>query len=79
MVAEGLDLFEVEIPDALEGKTIAESGIRTKTGATVVAMRENGQMRVLADVHEPLVKDSRIVLVGTPEAEKKFLELYKVE
>lgn len=77
MVAEGLDLFEVEIPDALEGQTIAESGLRRKTGCSVIAMRKNGHMQIAFDLHEPLPKDTRIILVGTPEAEKRFLELYK--
>lgn len=77
MVAEGLDLFEVEIPDALEGQTIAESGIRRKTGCSVIAMRQDGHMKVAFDLHQPLPADTRIILVGTPEAEKRFLELYK--
>ena len=77
MVAEGLDLFEVEIPPALEGKSLAQSGIRTQTGCTVVASRRNGKMQVLTDPHEPLPNNCRIVLVGTPDAEKKFLAMYK--
>ncbi len=76
MVAEGLDVFEVEVPDALEGKTIAEADIRRKTGCTVVAFRRNGQMVTVFDPHEPLPKDTRVVLIGTPEAEKRFLEVY---
>jgi Trk K+ transport system NAD-binding subunit len=79
MVAEGLDVFEVEIPNALEGKTIAESEIRDKTGCTVVAFRRNGRMETAFDPYQPLPKDTRIILVGTPEAEKRFLERYKPE
>ena len=77
MVAEGLDVFEMEIPDALEGKSIAESGIRRKTGCTVIATRKDGQMEVAIDPHRPLGTDTRIILVGTPASEKRFLELYK--
>src|SRR5690606_10993899 len=32
MIAEGLDVFEVKIPESLAGKTIAQCGIRKKTG-----------------------------------------------
>ena len=77
MVAEGLDVFEMETPDALEGKSIAESGIRRKTGCAVIATRKDGQMEVALDPHRPLTADTRIILVGTPAAEKRFLELYK--
>src|SRR5690606_16069052 len=77
MVAEGLDVFEIEIPDSLEGKTVAETGIRKKTGCTVIAARQNGTLDYTIDPHEPLPPDSRIILVGTPDAEERFLKLYK--
>ncbi len=79
MVAEGLDVFEMEIPDVLEGKSVAESEIRRKTGCTVVATRKHGQLQPVVDPHRPLAADTRIILVGAPDAEKRFLELYKGE
>ena len=77
MVTEGLDVFEVEIPDTLEGKTVADTDIRQKTGCTVIALRTNGDMAPLLDPNAPLPPDSRIVLVGTADAEERFLKLYK--
>ncbi|HLU08390.1 MAG TPA: NAD-binding protein [Oceanobacillus sp.] len=77
MVTEGLDVFEVEIPDALVEKSIAECGIRKKTGCTVIALRQNRQIHVIHDPHEPLPDNARIILVGTPDAEERFLKLYK--
>lgn len=76
MVSEGLDVFEVEMPAGLVGKSIAESHIRRKTGATVIALRQNDKLQVSLDPHRPLPHDAKILLIGTPEAEKKFLELY---
>lgn len=77
MVTEGLDVFEVEIPDTLEGKTVADIDIRRKTGCTVIALRNNGDMQPLLDPNRPLPPDSRIILVGTADAEERFLKLYK--
>lgn len=81
MVAEGLDIFEVRIPESLAGKTIAECGIRKKTGCNVIALRQkHEQTRVLLNPHQPLPEDedTRIILVGTPEAEERFLKHYNV-
>lgn len=77
MVAEGLDVFEVEVPAALAGRTIAECEIRSQTGCTVIALRHNDHIQVMPDPHQPLPAQGRIILIGVPEAEKHFLKLYK--
>lgn len=76
MIAEGLNIFEVEMPDALAGKTVAESDIRRKTGCTVVALHTDGEVQVMRDPYRPLPKEGRIILIGDPEAEKRFLKIY---
>ena len=76
MVAEGLDVFKVKLPNSLAGKTLAESGIRQKTGCNVVAIVvENGKQFNL-DPHQPLPENSDIILIGSVEAENRFLDLY---
>jgi Trk K+ transport system NAD-binding subunit len=77
MVAEGLDIFEVDIPSSLAGKTIAQCDIRKKTGCTVVALHVDNQTQLLPDPHQPLPTRGRIILIGVPESEKRFLKLYK--
>ncbi len=77
MVAEGLDIFEVQIPPSLAGRTVAESDIRSKTGCTVVAIQRDQKPQLLLDPHEPLPSTCRLILIGTPEAEENFLKLYK--
>lgn len=77
MVAEGLDIFEVEIPEGLAGKTVAECDIRKRTGCTVVALHLDGEVQMLRDPHQPLPEHGRIILIGVPESEKRFLKLYK--
>lgn len=76
IVDEGLDMFEVQIPSSLSGRTIAESNIYTKTGCLVVAMNIDQKTYLLLEVHEPLPATGRILLIGTPDAEKRFLKLY---
>ena len=76
MVAEGLDLFKLPVPAELAGRTIAESSIRERTGCSVVAIRTERGMEVVPNPYESLPADADIVLIGTVEAEDRFLELY---
>jgi Trk K+ transport system NAD-binding subunit len=76
MVAEGLDLFEVPVPAELAGRTIAESSIREQTGCSVVAIHTERGMEVVPNPSEILAANANIVLIGTVEAEDRFLELY---
>ncbi|MBW2542822.1 MAG: NAD-binding protein [Deltaproteobacteria bacterium] len=77
MVAEGLDLFEVQIPAEFVGKTIAETSIRENTGCSIVAIRTAGGVEVVPDPFKVLPADAEIVLIGTIEAEDRFLERYR--
>jgi len=76
MVAEGLNVFKVKMPSPLAGKTIAESDVRQDTGCSVVALDVEGRMIINPDPQEPLSDRADLVLIGTSEAEQKFLEQY---
>ncbi len=76
MVAEGLDVFEVEVPADLVGKTIAGSAIRHKTGCTVVALRSAEILQINPDPHQPLPADAKIILIGTVASEQQFFKRY---
>ncbi|WP_035805009.1 potassium channel family protein [Lunatimonas lonarensis] len=76
MVAEGLDLIEVAVPESLEGRSIAASCIRKETGCTVIAVKAEGITHVNPAPDMVLQKDAEIILIGTVEAEKKFFERY---
>jgi K+/H+ antiporter YhaU regulatory subunit KhtT len=76
MVSEGLELFEVAVPVALAGRTIAETDIRAETGVTIVAVRTNGETTVLPSPETILPEGGRMVLIGQAESEQYFLEKY---
>jgi voltage-gated potassium channel len=76
MVTEGLDLFEVRVPAALEGIAIVASGIRERTGCSVVAIRTERGTEVVPNPSATLPAGAEIVLIGNVEAEDRFLELY---
>ena len=76
MVAEGLNVFKVKMPASLAGKTIAESDVRQDTGCSVVALNVDGRMAINPDPMEPMPEQAGLVLIGTSEAEQKFIARY---
>lgn len=76
LVAEGLHIFRVDTPPSLAGRSLAESGIRTGTGCTVVAVGFADHFNPNPDALEPLAAGGELVLVGDADAESRFIERY---
>ncbi|MDB5262832.1 MAG: transport system, NAD-binding component [Adhaeribacter sp.] len=76
MVAEGLDLLKVKVPAQLAGYTIAQSSIRKETGCTLIAIRNGEAMQINPEPNTILPAAAEIILIGTVEAENKFLNMY---
>jgi voltage-gated potassium channel len=76
MVAEGLNLFRMKVPRRLQGRSLAEAGIRQKTGCNVVAVRHEGNLRVNPDPGEPLHQDAELILISSSEGQEAFLKRY---
>jgi Trk K+ transport system NAD-binding subunit len=76
-VTEGLEIFRTPVPRAMVGRTIAESGVRERTGCTIVAMRDTpgGPLRVNPPATTPLGEGDELVLAGDAAARHKFAEL----
>jgi Trk K+ transport system NAD-binding subunit len=75
-IAEGLDIFRLTVPSALEGRSVASSGVRERTGCTIVAVRSPEAMTINPGPAEVLHAGSELVLVGGVEAETKFRDAY---
>ena len=76
MIAEGLDVFEVDVPASLAEQTIAESALRPKPGCSVVAFRTGDALLVNPDPAERFPRGGEMILIGTPAAEERFWALY---
>jgi K+/H+ antiporter YhaU regulatory subunit KhtT len=76
MVAEGLDVFKVPVPEALAGKTLAEADIRQRTNCSVIGIDTNEKTTTNPSSDFRLPAEGEIVLIGTPESETEFLKLY---
>jgi Trk K+ transport system NAD-binding subunit len=78
MIAEGLDLFRVPVPPALQGMKLRETRIRQETGCHVVAFHDGGGMHTNPppDATIPAEPGSELILVATPADEHRFLRWF---
>lgn len=76
MVTEGLDIFKVNVPPSLVGKTILETAIRRDTGCTIIAVDTEGTLITNPAATWPLPAQAAMILIGTSEAEERFLRRY---
>jgi voltage-gated potassium channel len=76
MFAEGLDIFKVNVPPSLKDKSLAESQIREKSECNVLAIGVNGNFMPTPSPSHILSEGEDLVLIGTLDAEKKFMESF---
>ncbi len=74
MPAEGLNVFRIEAPRSLIGKTLYESEIRKKTGCSIIAIRINGNLLINPDPGETIRENTELLLIGSYDSEKKFVQ-----
>jgi len=72
LLAEGVNVFTVDVPPSLVSRTIAESAVRPVTGCTVIAVETAGNRIVNPPPDTVLEKKAKMVVVGTLDAEEKF-------
>jgi len=75
-MVEGLSIFRASAQHSLAGKSLSENRIRAVTGCSVVAITREGSMILNPDPFSPLEEDDELILIGTVEAEKHFMEKY---
>jgi K+/H+ antiporter YhaU regulatory subunit KhtT len=76
VLAEGLDVFRAEIPEELADRTVHESGIREETGCSIIAIDSGNGMQIGSNPSDVLRAGQEMLLVGTIESEKVFLDRF---
>lgn len=74
VIGEGTDLFRVDMPPSLYGKTLSESGIGTRTGLNVVAIDSANGMTANPGPETRLEAGGQLVMIGTMEQRATFAE-----
>jgi K+/H+ antiporter YhaU regulatory subunit KhtT len=79
MLAEGLNIFRLKAPRSLVGKILARSGIREASECTIVALREEDSLTVNPDPQTLIKEGAEMILIGTVEGERKFIQAFQAE
>lgn len=67
-----MDWIKVQPESCIAGKTILESQIRTRTGATVVAIQRADKVIGSPDVHERILPGDVLMTIGTRDQTKSL-------
>jgi Trk K+ transport system NAD-binding subunit len=76
MLAEGLNIFRMNVPPPLVGVELAHSKIRETTNCSVVAIRDKGVLAINPDPETTLSEGAELILIGAFEGERKFLKMF---
>ena len=76
LVGEGADFFTVEVPKGIAGRTLAQSGIGSKSGLTVIAIEEGSTTVTNPTANTVLNGGARLLMLGTTEQRERFKEAF---
>lgn len=76
MLTEGVNIFRIAAPSTLQGLNLMESGIRRETDCNVIAVRSGARVTAPPDPAAALRAEDELILIGTTEAEKTFVQRY---
>lgn len=76
MSLEGLSVFRVPVHWSIIGKTLVDTMIRKETGCSVVAIITQGKMILSPDPNVLLQEADELIMIGTVDAEQRFVEKY---
>jgi voltage-gated potassium channel len=72
MFGGGVEVFAVQVPDQLVGKTLQESAVGAMSGVNVIALQQDGEINTAPSPSLPLPANAELLLVGTREQRDRF-------
>jgi Trk K+ transport system NAD-binding subunit len=77
VLGEGVELFSIAVPPSLSGRRLADSGIGSGTGMSVVALDRAGVLLTRLTGETPLETGAVLLVLGSLEQRRKFAELFE--
>jgi Trk K+ transport system NAD-binding subunit len=78
MLSEGLNIFRARASQAIAGKALRDQKIRRATGCSIIAIKRGEEMLLNPGPDTVILDDDELILIGTAQAEKVFMEQYQV-
>jgi voltage-gated potassium channel len=72
MLGEGVELFQVRVPESLQGKSLGESGIGAGTGLNVIAIRKDDRIVTNPTADATLDRDGELLMIGSTAQRDEF-------
>jgi voltage-gated potassium channel len=76
LLAEGLSVIRVRVPEPLVGQSLAEAQIRQTTGCNVIAVARGDDLEINPDARRPLPADAELIVIGDAASEARFVSRY---
>jgi voltage-gated potassium channel len=77
VLGEGVELFSIAVPPSLRGRRLADSGIGSNTGMSVVALERGGTLIMRLTGSTLLEADAVLLMLGSFGQRRKFAELFE--
>jgi voltage-gated potassium channel len=77
VLGEGVELFSIDVPPSLRGRRLADSGIGSGTGMSVVALDRGGTLVTRLTGETPLENGAALLMLGSLGQRRKFAELFE--
>jgi Trk K+ transport system NAD-binding subunit len=79
VLAEGLEVFRVQVPEAMAGRSLADAQLRQETGCSVVALARDGVLDTNPDATTALPAGADLVVIADPASEQRFFTRYPTD
>ena len=77
LIGEGIELHSIHVPSSLADHQLSESGIGSKTGLSVVAIRRNGELSVALTGETVLARNAELLVLGSREQRRAFAKAFE--
>jgi Trk K+ transport system NAD-binding subunit len=77
LLAEGVELFSLPVPRGLVGTRLGDSGIGSRTGLSVVALRERGGLLTDLKPDTVLSQGAELLMLGSLEQRRAFDQAFE--
>ncbi len=76
LLGENVDLFSVALPSSLTNKTLAESGIGSRTGLSVLAIEQDGELVTNLHASMQLKAGAQLIMLGSVQQRRAFTDAF---